>query len=989
MKTIYFLKPQHLFFLLLFPFTGFAQYTAIPDQKFEEALIDLNIDSGAPDGQVLTANVKDLTELKISGRNITDLTGIEAFVKLTNLDVGLTNQDINKRNFLTTLNLTNNILLSFLRCDYNHLSNIDLSKNTELKVLFIENNGLNSLDVSKNTHLNTLHCSDNNISNLDLTNNPTLSNLNCNINKLTTLDLSKNIVLENINCASNNLSSFDISKNPLLKSLDLNSNQIPSLNFSSNPDLNYLNCHNNQFSSLDVSNNPNLNFFYCSDNQLTNLNLKNGQNTKLAIGNFKSNPGLTCIQVDDEAYSNANWTIFKDNTAKYSNDCSKPATTAPIVKATGDQLYCPQNTIKIVTDFTITHDPAETATKGVYIQISSGYSSGFDQLALSNQAAHPNVITSWDATAGKLSITSPTGTNVLYSDLVDAVKDVVFSNSSATASGTRTFSITIGNANYLPSTKHFYLFVPSIGITWTTAKAAAESSTYYGLTGYLATILSADEAQLIGEQASGTGWIGGSDAETEGLWKWVTGPEAGTIMNYTFWNSGEPNNLGEEDYAHITQPGIGIRGSWNDLSNTGSLTSGDPYQPKGYVVEYGGMPGESPLEIAASTKITIPVATPGANPNPVCDSGTFTFTATTTAGATISWYDAAVGGNLLGTGNTYTTPTINTTTTYYVDAGCESNRKSVTATVNMTPTTPVAGKPSYSNCGPGSVTISASSNIGTINWFTTSVGGISLFNGSNFTTPIISSNTTYYAEASNSSCINPTRTPVNIEIYTPPVVHDESLILCQFQTITLDAGVSGMSYEWSNKASTQTISVSQAGTYTVTVTSPEGCPSTKTIIVEERQVPEINRIEVNGTRVIIYLKKETSYFEYSVDDVYYQDSNVFYDVPGGLQTAYVREKSGCGNGVPLNFVVLVFPAFFTPNGDTHNDIWEVTGMENYPQAEVTIFDRYGKLIAQLNASNMSWDGTLERTPLPASDYWYALKIDNTKPILRGHFSLLR
>lgn len=990
MKTIYFLKPQHLFFLLLFPFTGFAQYTAIPDQKFEEALIDLNIDSGAPDGQVLTANVKDLTELKISGRNITDLTGIEAFVKLTNLDVGLTNQDINKRNFLTTLNLTNNILLSFLRCDYNHLSNIDLSKNTELKVLFIENNGLNSLDVSKNTHLNTLHCSDNNISNLDLTNNTTLSNLNCNFNQLTTLDLSKNIILENINCASNNLSSFDISKNPLLKSLDLNSNQITSLNFSSNPDLNYLNCHNNQFSSLDVSNNTNLNFFYCSDNQLTNLNLKNGQNAKLAIGNFKSNSGLTCILVDNEAYSNANWAIFKDNTAKYSNDCSKPATTAPIVKATGDQLYCPQNTIKIVTDFTITHDPAETATKGVYIQISSGYSSGLDQLALSNPAAHSNVITSWDATAGKLSITSPTGGNVLYADLVDAVKDVVFSNSSASASGTRTFSITIGNANYLPSTQHFYLFVPSIGITWTSAKTAAEASTYYGLTGYLATVLSADEAQLIGEQASGTGWIGGSDAETEGLWKWVTGPEAGTIMNYTFWNSGEPNNLGEEDYAHITQPGIGIRGSWNDLSNTGSLASGDPYQPKGYVVEYGGMPGESPLEIAASTKITIPVATPGANPNPVCDSGIFTFNATATAGATISWYDAAVGGTLLGTGNNYTTPTINTTTTYYVDAGCTSNRKSVTATVNMTPTTPVAGQPSYSNCGPGSVTITATSNIGTINWFTASIGGTSVFNGSSFTTPIISANTTYYAEASNSGCVNSTRIPVNIEIYTPPVVHDETLPLCQSQTIQLDAGISGMTYAWSNGASTQTIPVSQGGTYTVTVTSPapENCSSTKTIIVEEHQVPEIDRIDVSGTRVVIYLKKQASYFEFSVDGVNFQDSNVFYDVPGGLQTAYAREKSGCG-GDTQNFVVLVFPPFFTPNNDTHNDWWEVTGMENYPQAEVTIFDRYGKLIAQLNASNMRWDGTFERTPLPASDYWYALKIDNTKPILRGHFSLLR
>ncbi|QSW90548.1 T9SS type B sorting domain-containing protein [Flavobacterium endoglycinae] len=687
----------------------------------------------------------------------------------------------------------------------------------------------------------------------------------------------------------------------------------------------------------------------------------------------------------------ANSTTNQDKISKYSNDRSKfSATTAPIVKATGDQLYCPQNTIKIVTDFSITHDPAETGIKGVYIQISSGYSSGLDLLSLSNVAAHPNVTTNWDATAGKLSITSPTGINVLYSDLVAAVKDVVFMNSSASASGTRTFSITIGNANYLPSTQHYYLFVPNVGITWTSAKAAAETSTYYGLKGYLATILSQDEAQLIGEQASGTGWIGGSDAETEGVWKWVTGPEVGTVMSYTFWNTGEPNNQGDEDYAHITQPGIGIRGSWNDLSNTGSLTPGDAYQPKGYVVEYGGMPGESPLEIAASTKITIPVVTPAANPSPVCDSGTFTFNATATAGATISWYDAAVGGNLLGTGNSYTTPIINSTTTYYVDAGCVSNRKSVTATVIATPTNPVADQTTYTNCGPGSVTITASSNIGSINWFTSAVGGTSVFTGTSFTTPNLSANTTYYAEASNAGCTNTNRTAVDIIIYTPPVVTDENVVLCQSQSVTLNAGVLGMNYLWSNGETTQTIVVTKGGTYTVDVTSPspENCTSRKTIVVEERETPKIDRIDVNGTRAIIYLKKESNYFEYSVDGVNFQDSNIFYDVPGGLQTAYVREKSGCG-GVTQNFVILVFPPFFTPNNDSYNDLWEVTGMENYPQAEVTIFDRYGKLITQLNSSKMSWDGTFEKIPLPASDYWYALKIDDSKPILRGHFSLKR
>lgn len=1095
MKNFNFLKIPALFFLLLAPYWGFAQYTSIPDSNFEQALIDLGIDSGAIDGQVLDANIANITELRIPAKNIEDLTGIQGFLKLEILSVGIINNNPIVRNKLTTLDISKNLYLKELDCTSNDLITLDVSKNLNLIYLNIDNNKVSNIDISNNIGLKTFYCANNSIASVDITKNTSLLYFSCERNQLTSLDISKNLELINLFCSYNKLTSLDVTKNSKLKMLfcsfnqlsgiDLNANvvleslsvdvnQITNLDFSKNASLLVLTCNSNKLTfldiskntklfhldfggnqitnidtsknlsltylavganpitdldvtkntalqslsfnyskianidvskntaltsihsqntmltTLDVSKNPNLITLFTENNQLTSLNLKNGNNAKFYNLSFLNNSNLTCIQVDNENYSNSNWSAYKDNSANFSSNCNKPAAVAPpTITATGDQLYCPLSSIKIVESILISNDPSEPSTDAVYIQISSGYSSGFDQLTLSNPAAHPTITTSWDATAGKLKLSSPTGASVLYSEFQDAIEDVVFSNSSATASGTRTFSITIGQANYLPSTGHYYLFQPNIGVTWTNARDLAAASSYYGLQGYLATILSADEAKLIGEQASGTGWIGGSDAETEGVWKWVTGPEAGNVMTYTFWNTGEPNNQGDEDYAHITQPGVGIRGSWNDLSNTGSLTPGDDYQPKGYVVEYGGMPGETPLNIAASTKITIPVATPAPNPSAACDSGSFTFTATANAG-TISWYSSATGGAPLTTGNTFTTPTLTSTTNYYVDAGCESSRKMVTATVNITPMTPVAAQSTYTNCGPGSVTIQATSDIGFINWYENASGGTSLHIGNSFTTPQISSNKTYYAEASNNGCINPTRVPVNIEIYTPPAVTDETVILCESQSKTIDAGISGMDYLWSNGATTQTTDVSTPGIYTVIVKDPSqgNCSSTKKVTVNEHLKPVISRIDVEGTRAIIYTTKAEDYFEYSVDGTNFYDSNIFYNVPGGLQTAYVQEKNNCGAD-EKQFVVLVFPAFFTPNNDTYNDVWEVTGMENYPQAQVTIFDRYGKFIAELTNSKMSWDGMLNKTPLPASDYWYALKIDDTKPILRGHFSLKR
>lgn len=212
--------------------------------KYVEKIIDTD-HSGT-----LSQEERNATVIYVLGMGIKDLTGIEFFPELENLD-----------------------------CSENQLTQLDVSKNPKLKRLVCYENKLTSLDVSGNTSLTELHCYTNQLTSLNLGENANLNKLNCIVNRLTSLDLSGNANLTILSCSSNLLTSLDVSNNPNLILLDCERNLLTSLNVSKNTVLDALVCGSNKLDELDVSENPALKELYCSNNQLTSLNVS--KNTEL------------------------------------------------------------------------------------------------------------------------------------------------------------------------------------------------------------------------------------------------------------------------------------------------------------------------------------------------------------------------------------------------------------------------------------------------------------------------------------------------------------------------------------------------------------------------------------------------------------------------------------------------------------------------------------------------------------------------------------
>jgi gliding motility-associated-like protein len=255
--------------------------------------------------------------------------------------------------------------------------------------------------------------------------------------------------------------------------------------------------------------------------------------------------------------------------------------------------------------------------------------------------------------------------------------------------------------------------------------------------------------------------------------------------------------------------------------------------------------------------------------------------------------------------------------------------------------------------------------------------------------------------------------PITLTVKAQPQFQLASTgVLCLSEGSSLTVGAYNpddiYAYEWKDSngnviSSNIDATISNSDIYTLIATSDTGCESfPKQIEVTVYEDIEITRDMIlirdgfnNNTITIIEAQLGIEDYEYALDDAFgvYQDSPFFENVVAGIHTLYVREMNSCTPS-SLEISIIGFPKFFTPNNDTHNDTWNLKGLgsEYHTRSKIFIYNRYGKLLKQMDSQGDGWNGRFNGKDLAKSDYWFKAELINLEGemrILTGHFSLIR
>ncbi|MCT4327731.1 T9SS type B sorting domain-containing protein [Chryseobacterium indologenes] len=213
---------------------------------------------------------------------------------------------------------------------------------------------------------------------------------------------------------------------------------------------------------------------------------------------------------------------------------------------------------------------------------------------------------------------------------------------------------------------------------------------------------------------------------------------------------------------------------------------------------------------------------------------------------------------------------------------------------------------------------------------------------------------------------------VNLKVIPPAfsnILKDK--IICMEAKTSLDAGPGFKSYEWSTGAKTQSISNVGVGTYWVKLKTGD-CTTLQIVKIYPAENPVVSSIDISENTITVYVQGGTPNYQYSMDNIIWQYSNVFKNVPRGTARVFVKDRNNC---IPIEIGITIpnLINVITPNSDGINDVMDYSALDNKQNLEINIYDRYGYQVFQANKSNhYRWNGFFNGRPVATGSYWYSI-----------------
>ncbi|MGZ5272695.1 MAG: T9SS type B sorting domain-containing protein [Kaistella sp.] len=253
------------------------------------------------------------------------------------------------------------------------------------------------------------------------------------------------------------------------------------------------------------------------------------------------------------------------------------------------------------------------------------------------------------------------------------------------------------------------------------------------------------------------------------------------------------------------------------------------------------------------------------------------------------------------------------------------------------------------------------------------------FKDENFTQPITANytNETPFAQTVYVKITVPGFCPslgkINLKVNIPTKSSTllNQYFICFGETLIIDAGSENPTRTWSTGETSQTISVTKAGNYSVVLSNNNGCSYTHNFTVSDENQPKIEVINQTANSIEVIANGGAKPYRYYFNDVA-QNSNILMNPTAAAYVIQVESATGC-LGEPRTAYFIKINNAFTPNADGINDVWKVENLEKMENVSIIIVDRYGnKVFDSQNSGKVEWDGKNGGRELPTSTYWYTV-----------------